>query len=198
MAWRAARLGLIAAIVGAAIVAVSYVTSSDEIADLKLISIDAARLKDVANLTGAAPGETPVFRVRFSSPTDLVALANQLDSYAIRNQVLVGDAGCNPALKTITYTRVAFMLMDFTRVFDPDGNIAGRGLWASRTDPSNEYLFYFGIFPSQMPEFVSEGIKEAPLCFTLTGTSRLGRPLSSNIVILPMEALAEAAARLGS
>ena len=112
---------------------------------------------------------------------------------------MVGDAGCNPALKTITYTRVAFMLLDFARVYDEAGNVEGRGLLATRADDqSHEYVFYFGVVPSEMAEFVSAGVKEAPICFGLTGTSRTGRPLYSNMVLLPAETLAEAAARLGS
>jgi len=198
MARRAARTALIAGVVGAAAIAVMYVASSEEITDLKLVSVDAARLKDVAQLNGEALPETPVFRVRFSTRSDLVALANGLDAYTVRSQMLVGD-GCNPALKTMSYARVAFMLLDFTRVFDGSGNVEGRGLWASRTaDGPDEYVFYFGVVPSEMAEFVSSGVKEAPLCFALTGASRTGRALSTNLVLLPMDALAEAAARLGS
>jgi len=195
MAWRAARSVVIGGIVAAAAFAVGYAVSSTEIADLKLVSIDAMRLKNVAQLAGQGPPDTPVFIVRFTTRSDLVALANGLDAFAVRNQVLVGD-GCNPALKTMSYARVAFMLMDFTAVFDAKGNVERRGWGAS--DESDEYVVHFGIIPSEMAEFVSSGLKEAPLCFALTGASRAGRNLSSNIVLLPMEALAEAAARLGS
>lgn len=195
MARRAVRAVLIAGIVGAAAVAVSYVAGNADVTDLKLISLDAARLKDVAPLTGEAQPETPVFRVRFSTSADLVALANGVDAYTVRSQMLVGD-GCNPALKTMSYTRVAFMLLDFTRVYDAHGDIEHRGLGAS--DEADEYIFYFGVAPSEMAEFVSSGLKEAPLCFGLTGTSRTGRRLSSNLVLLPMDTLAEAASRLGS
>lgn len=199
MGWRAARLILIPVIIGVATAAVSYMASPADVGDLKLVSVDTARLKDVPQLRGQALPETPVFRVRFSTADDLVALANQLDAYTVRTQVLVGDAGCNPALKTITYTRVAFMLLDFTRVYDEAGNVEGRGLLASRSDGgSHDYFFYFGVVPSEMPEFLSSGLKEAPICFSLTGTSRTGRPLTSNIVLLPAEALAEAGSRLGS
>jgi hypothetical protein len=198
MAWRARRAILVAGIAGAAAVVVSYLANTAEINDLKLVSVDATRLKDISQLTGQALPETPVFRVRFSAQSDLIALANRMDAYTVRNQVLVGDAGCNPALKTITYTRVAFMLVDFTRVYDSAGNVEGRGLWASRNDDgSDEYVFYFGVVPSEMSEFVSSGLKEAPICFALTGASRTGRQLSSNLVLLPMEALAKVAARLG-
>lgn len=199
MGWGVARVILIAGIIGAATLAVSYVASPADIADLKLISVDAARLKDITHLTGEALPETPVFRVRFSTTSDLVALANRLDAYTVRSQVLVGDAGCNPALKTINYTRVAFMLLDFTRVYDERGNVEGRALRASGPDNNglNEYVFYFGIVPSEMPEFVSSGLKEAPICFGLTGASHTSRRLSSNLVLLPPEALAEAASRLG-
>jgi hypothetical protein len=86
------------------------------------------------------------------------------------------------------------MLMDFTRVYDAKGNVESRG-WAAR-DESDEYVVHFGVIPSEMSEFVSSGLKEAPLCFALTGASRTGRSLSSNLVLLPMGALAEAAARL--
>ena len=195
MARRMARLGLIAGIVGAAVVAVSYLASSAEITDLKLRSIDAARLKTISVLMNESAPETPVFRVTFSTSTDLVALANGLDAYTIRNQVLVGD-GCNPALKTMSYARVAFMLVDFSRVFDKDGNVEGRGFGAR--DASDDYVFYFGVNPSELSEFASSGLKEAPLCFALSGTSLTGRRLSSNLVLLPMEALADAASRLGS
>jgi hypothetical protein len=199
MGWSVWRVILIPGIVGAATLAVSYVASPADVGDLKLISVDAARLKDIPQLNGEALPETPVFRVRFSTASDLVALANRLDAYTVRNQVLVGDGGCNPALKTITYTRVAFMLLDFTRVYDAAGNVEARALWASRSDDgSNDYVFYFGVVPSEMPEFVSSGLKEAPVCFGLTGTSRAGRRLTSNLVLLPAEALADAASRLGS
>jgi hypothetical protein len=199
MGWRVARVILIPGIIGAATLAVSYVASPADIGDLTLISVDAARAKDIPQLTHEAPPETPVFRVRFSTRSDLVALANRLDAYAVRNQVLVGDAGCNPALKTITYARVAFMLIDFTKVYDETGAVEGRGLWASRADDGlSEYVFYFGIVPSEMPEFLSSGLQEAPICFGLTGTSHAGRRLTSNIVLVPADILAKAAARLGS
>jgi len=199
MALGVGRILLVAGLVGAATATVSYMATPADVPDLKLVSVDAARLKDIAQLTGQALPETPVFRVRFSTRTDLVALANWLDAYTVRTQVWVGDAGCNPALKTITYTRVAFMLLDFTRVHDESGNVEGRGFWASRSDSeSNDYVFYFGVIPSEMSEFVSSGLKEAPICFGLTGTSRTGRSLTSNLVPLPAETLAEAASRLGS
>jgi hypothetical protein len=199
MALGVGRILLVAGMVGAATATVSYVASPADVPDLKLISVDAARLKDIPQLKGEALPETPVFRVRFSTRSDLVALANRLDAYTVRTQVRVGDAGCNPALKTITYTRVAFMLLDFTRVYDETGNVEGRALWASRpNDGSSEYVFYFGVVPSEMSEFVSSGLKEAPICFGLTGASRVGRRLWSNLVLLPAPTLAEAASRLGS
>jgi hypothetical protein len=199
MALGVGRILLVAGLVGVATVTVSYMATPADVADLKLTTVDAARLKDVPQLRGEALPETPVFRVRFSTRSDLVALANELDAYTVRTQVFVGDAGCNPALKTITYTRVAFMLLDFTRVYDETGNVEGRSLWTSRPgNGSNEYVFYFGVIPSKMPEFLSSGLKEAPICFGLTGTSRTGRPLTSNLVLLPVGTLAEAAARLGS
>jgi hypothetical protein len=193
------RILLVAGMVGAATFTVSYLASPADIADVKLVALDAARLKDITQLKGEALPETPVFRVRFSTTRDLVALANRLDAYTVRTQVLVGDAGCNPALKTISYARVAFMLLDFTRVYDEAGDIEGRALWANNVDDGpKEYVFYFGVVPSEMPEFVSSGLKEAPICFRLTGTSRMGRRLWSNLVLLPVDTLAEAAARLGS
>ena len=171
----AARAALIVGLAGSTAGAVSYVTSSLEITDLKLIAIEASQLKDISELNGEALPETPVFRVRFSTRSDLVALANGLDAYVIRNRLLVGD-GCNPALKTMSYARVAFMLLDFTRVFDATGNVEGRG-WGA-TDESDEYVFHFGIAPSELTNFVSAGLEEAPLCFSLTGESRTRpRPL---------------------
>jgi hypothetical protein len=191
VARRAARAAFIVGIAGATAGAVSYVTSTAEITDLKLIAIEASQLKDISELNGEALPETPVFRVRFSTRSDLVALANALDAYTIRNRVLVGD-GCNPALKTMSYARVAFMLLDFTRVFDANGNVEGR-FWGAK-DESDEYVFHFGVVPTEMPEFVSSGLNEAPLCFALTGESRTGRAFSTNLVPLPKETLAEAAA----
>ena len=189
---RTARAAFVIGIAGATAGAVSYVTNSAEISDLKLIAIEAAQLKDISELHGEALPETPVFRVRFSTGRDLVALANALDAYTIRNRLLVGD-GCNPALKTMSYARVAFMLLDFTRVFDAKGAIEGRGLGAS--DASDEYVFHFGVVRRELSEFVSSGLNEAPLCFALTGESSTGRALSTNLVPLPKEALAEAAAQ---
>ena len=191
MARLAARAAFIAGIAAATAGAVSYITNSAEITDLKLIAIEASQLKDISELYGEAPPETPVFRVRFSTGSDLVALANALDTYTIRNRILVGD-GCNPALKTMSYARVAFMLLDFTRVFDAKGPIEGRGFAAS--DETDEYVVHFGVVPREWSEFVSSGLNEAPLCFSLTGESHTGRALSTNIVPLPKEALAEAAA----
>ena len=198
MALGVGRILLVAGLVGTATATVSYVATPVDVPDLKLVSVDAARLKDIAQLNGEGLPDTPVFRVRFSTRTDLVALANRLDAYTIRTQVWVGDAGCNPALKTITYTRVAFMLLDFPRVYDESGDVEGRGFWASDVSNSNEYVFHIGIVPSELSEFVSAGLKEAPICFSLTGTSRTGRPLTSNLVPLPAAAFADAATRLGS
>lgn len=193
MARRAARAALILGIAGATAAGVSYMTSSLEINDLKLIAIEAAPLKDIPGLYGEALPETPVFRVRFSTRSDLVALANGLDAYTIRNRVLV-DAGCNPDLRTLSYTSLALMLLDFTRVFDGKGSIEGRGFGAG--DESDEYVFHFGVVPRQWSEFVSSGLQEAPLCFSLTGESRTGRALSTNLVPLPVDVLAKAAAEL--
>jgi hypothetical protein len=193
MARLAARAALILGIAAATAAGVSYMTSSVEITDLKLIAIEAAQLKDISALYGEAPPETPVFRVRFSTRSDLVAFANGLDAYSIRNRVLV-DAGCNPDLRTLSYTSVALMLVDFTRVFDAKGAIEGRGFGTS--DEADEYVIHFGVVQRQWPEFVSSGVNEAPLCFSLTGESRTGRALSTNIVPLPKEALAKAAAEL--
>ena len=191
MARRVARAAFIAGIGAVTAGAVSYVVSSAEITDLKLIAIEASQLKDISELYGEALPETPVFRVRFSTGSDLVALANAIDAYEIRNRILVGD-GCNPDLKTMSYARAAFMLLDFTRVFHANRNVEGRGWGAS--DQSDEYVFHFGVVPREWSEFVSSGLNEAPLCFSLTGESRTGRVLSTNIVPLPKEALAEAAA----
>lgn len=189
----AARAAFIVGIAVSAAGAVSYVTNPIEITDLKLISIEAAQLKDIPHLRGEAHPETPVFRVRFATQHDLVALANSLDAYTIRNRVLVGD-GCNPALKTMSYARVAFMLLDFTRVFHANENVESRRLGAN--DESDEYVFHFGVVPTEMDKFASSGLREAPLCFGLTGESRSGRGLSTNLVPLPVEALAEAAGQL--
>ncbi len=191
MARLGARAAFIAGIAAATAGAVSYITNSAEITDLKLIAVEASQLKNISELYGEAPPETPVFRVRFSTGSDLVALANGLDTYTIRNRILVGD-GCNPDLKTMSYARVAFMLLDFTRVFHATENVEGRGWRAS--DQSDEYVVHFGVVPREWSEFVSSGLNEAPLCFSLTGESRTGRALSTNIVPLPKEALAEAAA----
>src|SRR5687767_3819128 len=128
------KILLVAGMVGAATLTVSYLASPADIADVRLVAVDAARLKDISELKGEALPETPVFRVRFSTTRDLVALANRLDAYTVRTQVLVGDAGCNPALKTISYARVAFMLLDFTNVYDETGDVEGRGLWANNSD----------------------------------------------------------------
>jgi hypothetical protein len=86
------------------------------------------------------------------------------------------------------------MLVDFTRVFDAKGAIEDRGFGTS--DEADEYVIHFGVVQRQWPEFVSSGVNEAPLCFSLTGESRTGRALSTNIVPLPKEALAKAAAEL--
>ena len=197
MAWRAVRNVVIAGIVGTAVIAVSYVTSPFDIVDLELVSVKAIRLKDVAVLKGAMTPETPVFQVHFSTASDFVSLANQIDGYSISGRVLVGDAGCNPDLKTMTYTDVAFMLLDFTRVYDESGDIEGRSLW-SRSSDGSPYVFhfYFGVYPGRFDEFISSGLDEARLCFELAGVSRTGRALYSNIVPLPKDVLAQAAARL--
>jgi hypothetical protein len=193
------KILLVAAMAGTATFTVSYLASPADIADVRLVAVDSARLKDITELKNQALPETPVFRVRFSTTRDLVALANRLDAYTVRTQVLVGDAGCNPALKTISYARVAFMLLDFTKVYDEVGDVEGRGLWANNADDHpNEYVFYFGVVPSEMSEFVSSGLTEAPICFRLTGTSRMGKRLWSNLVLLPVDALAKAASGLGS
>jgi hypothetical protein len=199
MGRRVARGILFAGIMAVVAAGVAYVASPTEIRDLRLVSVDATRLADIKELKGEALPNTPVFRVRFSTSTDLVAVANEPDAYTVRTRVLVGDAGCNPGLKTITYTRVAFMLLDFTRVYDEEGNVEGRGVWSSRADDgSNEYTFYFGVVPSEIQEFVSSGLREAPLCFELAGESRVGKSLSSNLVLLPADTLAEAASQLKS
>ena len=70
------RILLVAGVVGAATATVSYVANPADVADMRLISVDAARLKDIPQLNGEALPETPVFRVRFSTRSDLVALAN--------------------------------------------------------------------------------------------------------------------------
>jgi hypothetical protein len=189
----AARAALIVGIAGAAAGGVSYLSNPTEISDLKLISIEASQLKEIPHLSGEGHPETPVFRVRFSTGHDLVALANSLDAYTIRNRLLVGD-GCNPDLKTMSYARVAFMLLDFTVVFHADANVEGRGFGAN--DQHDEYVFHFGVIPTEMDAFMSSGLKEAPLCFGLTGESRTGRGLTTNLVPLPMDALAEAIGQL--
>jgi hypothetical protein len=102
------------------------------------------------------------------------------------------DAGCNPDLRTFSYTQLALMLLDFTRVFDAKGSIERRGFGAA--DESDEYVIHFGVVRRQWPEFISSGLDEAPLCFSLTGESRTGRALTTNIVPLPKDALAKAAA----
>lgn len=191
----------IVAILGAPVIAVSYVSGSGELNDVKLVSIEAVRFKDVAELqpAGEAAPETPVFKVRFSSASDLVRLANGLDAYSVRNRVLVGDAGCNPGLKVLTYASVADMLIDFTPVFDGGGNIENRGLWSSSTAAGSNghvYHFYFGVDPMRMTEFLATGLQEAPICFALTGDSRTGRQLSSNIEVLPPRLVGQAATRL--
>ena len=198
MAWGAGKALLIAGVIGATVLGVSYLASSADIVDLKLVSVEAFRLKDVAALKGAATPETPVFEVRFSTASDFVSLANQLDGYSINGRVLVGDAGCNPDLDSFTYTNVAEMLIDFTRVYDESGDIEGRSLWSrSAQDKPHVYHFYFGVYPARFDEFVHLGLDEAPLCFELAGVGRTGRPLYSNIVPLPKDVLARAAERLG-
>ena len=67
MSWRVARIILIPGIIGAATAAVSYLASPADVGDLKLVSVDTARLKDIPQLRGEALPETPVFRVRFST-----------------------------------------------------------------------------------------------------------------------------------
>jgi hypothetical protein len=197
MRFRALRLILVVGIVTAATLTVSYVTSFVDILDLQLVSVEGGRLKDVAELTGEAAPETPVFRVRFSTASDFVQRANQLDAYSFSGRVLVGDGGCNPDLDQFTYTNVAEMLIDFARVYDEDGAIDRRGLWSSRAlSGRSAYYFYFGVDPARFDEYVYLGLDEAPLCFEIAATSRMGRRLFSNIVALPKDTLAKAAAPL--
>ena len=197
---RPLRLTLAAGIVAAAAVTVSYVTSFVDILDLELDSVEGFRLKDVTELAGEAAPETPVFRVRFSTASDLVQFANQLDAYSFGGRVLVGDGGCNPDLDQFTYTNVAEMLIDFTRVYDEKGAIDGRGLWSIGADGADgarsAYYFYFGVDPARFDEYMYLGLDEAPLCFEIAATSRMGRRLFSNIVLLPKDVLAKAAAPL--
>ena len=190
---------MIVGIIGAAALAVSYVTSSTDVADLKLESVEALRVKDVPQLEGQETPDTPVFKVRFSTTRNLPALASGLDAYRLRNQVLVGDAACNPDLKLLSYTAVADMLIDFIKVYDETGDVEGRPLWTSSASPGSSgyiYHFYFGVMPSRMSEFVSSGLQEAPICFAIAGESRTGKQFSSNIVPLPARVLGQAATRL--
>ena len=199
MRGRALKAIVIACIIGAAVVAVFYVASSAEITDLKLESVEAVRAKDVPQLAGETTPDTPVFKVRFSTSRDLVALANGLDRYTIRNRVLVGEAACNPDLKVLSYTMAADMLVDFTKVYDDSGDVEGRAVWAGSRGQGADgytYQFYFGVMPARMSEFLSTGLQEAPICFALTGDSRTGRQFSSNVVPLPARVLGAAATRL--
>jgi hypothetical protein len=196
MRFGALRLTLVAGIVTAATLVVGYVTNFVDILDLRLVSVEGFRLKDVAELTGEAAPETPVFSVRFSTASDFVRLANQLDAYSFSGRVLVGDGGCNPDLDQFTYTNVAEMLIDFTRVYDEEGAIDSRGLWSRAQGGPSPYYFYFGVDPARFDEYVYLGLDEAPLCFEIAATSRLGRRLFSNIVSLPKDTLAKAAAPL--
>jgi hypothetical protein len=189
---------VIASATGAA-VAVSYVASSADLTDVKLESVEAVRAKDVQQLADKTTPDTPVFRVRFSTARDLVALANGLDRYAVRNRVLVGDAACNPDLKVLSYAVAADMLVDFTQVYDDAGDVEGRALWASGAESGanrHTYHFYFGVMAARMSEFLSSGLQEAPICFALSGDSRTGRKFSSNLVLLPARVLGAAATRL--
>jgi hypothetical protein len=188
---------LIVGLAAAAALIVAYATSPSDVVDFKLVSIEASRLRDVAHLKGQMTPETPVFEVRFSTATDFVSLASQLDAYTFSGRVLVGDAGCNPDLDSFTYTNVAETLIDFDRVYDGQGDIHGRSLWSSSADGAPHlYRFYFGVFPGRFDEFVNLGLDEAALCFEVTGTSRTGRGLYSNIVPLPKETVAKAASTL--
>jgi hypothetical protein len=191
---------VIACIIGAAVVAVFYVGSAAEITDLKLESVDALHAKDIPELANEMTPDTPVFRVRFSTSRDLVALANGLDGYTIRNRVLAGDAACNPDLKVLRYAMAADMLVDFTNVYDDTGDVEGRALWARSPDSGADrysYQFYFGVMPARRLEFVSSGLQDAPICFALGGDSRTGRKFSSNLVLLPARELGAAATRVG-
>jgi hypothetical protein len=193
------RTVFIVGIIAAAALAVSYLTSSDDLADLKLETVEAFRLQDVPQLAGQATPDTPVFKVRFATRQDLLALASGLDAYRLRNQVLVGDAACNPDLKVRTYAAVADMIVDFTSVYDEAGAVEGRSFGtSSQSSGSNGYVyhFYFGVMPSRMSEFVSSGLQEAPMCFAIVGEGRTGKQFSSNIVPLPPRVLGAAAARL--
>jgi hypothetical protein len=191
------RIALVAGLAGAAAFIVGYATTITDVVDLKLVSVEAFRADEVAQLEGQAAPETPVFQVRFSTATDFTALANQLDAFRFTGRVLVGNGGCNPDLDTFTYTAVAEMLVDFDRLYDEAGDIHGRSLWSSSArDGPKTYHFYFGVLPDRLREFVSAGLMEAPLCFEITGASRIGRPLYSNIVMLPPDMLGTAAFRM--
>jgi hypothetical protein len=188
---------LIAGIAASAALVVIYMTGISDIVDLKLDSVEGFRLKDVAHLKGQMTPETPVFEVRFSTASDFVSLANQLDAYSFTGRVLVGDAGCNPDLDSFTYTNVAETLVDFDRLYDDQDDIHGRPLFSSGSEGApHRYRFYFGVFPGRFDEFVTAGLDEAALCFEITGTSRIGRALYSNIVPLPKDTLAKAASPL--
>lgn len=188
---------LIAAVVATVGIAVAYLTDKSDIGDLRLVSVQAFRAKDVGHFKGLVTPETPVFEVRFSTASDFVSLANQLDAYSFNGRVLVGDAGCNPDLDQFTQTNVAEMLIDLARLYDETGDIHGRSLWSSDSeDQPNIYHFYFGVFAGRFDEFVYLGLDEAALCFEVTGLSRTGRALYSNIVPLPKEVLAQAASPL--
>jgi hypothetical protein len=197
MRFRLVKAMIVAAAVGAAAIGVSYVTTPLDVLDVKLASVEGFRLKDVAALNGQAAAETPVFEVRFSTTTDFVVLANQLDTYNLTGRVLVGDGGCNPDLEAFGYTNVAEMLIDYTRLYDEAGAVDGRGLWSRDSTPApHTYRFYFGVDPARFDEYVYLGLDEAPLCFEIAGPSRTGRWLYSNIVLLPRDVLAKAAAPL--
>ena len=188
------RQFLIVGVVATVGLAVAYLTDSSDIGDLKLVSVEGFHAQDVGHLKGLVTPETPVFQVRFSTASDLVSYANQLDAYSFSGRVLVGDAGCNPDLDQFTYTNVAEMLIDLARLYDETGDIQGRSLWSSDAQGEpNVYHFFFAVLAGRFDEFIYLGLDEAALCFEVTGTSRTGRTLYSNIVPLPRDILAKAA-----
>ena len=173
---RAARLAFIVGIAGATAGAVSYVTSSAEITDLKLIAIEASQLKDISELYGEALPETPVFRVRFST-TKRSGRARERDRRLRDPEPRAGGRRLQSRPQDDELCARRLHAARFHARLRREGHIEGRGLGAS--DAIRRICLPLRRRAARMSEFVSSGLKEAPLCFALTGESRTGRALST-------------------
>jgi hypothetical protein len=160
--------------------------------DLRLVSVKAVDYRDASEILSIGKGPRPallLLKIEFSSKRDLMKLSQERE-FSIYNNPAICPNSDQP-IKVKTFPSVYWSNMEVKQTSLPPLPCAG----GSDEVPK---VYHIYVVVSQFERDSYYDLKQHPesICFYVAGGDMLGRTLSSNIVRIPREIIAESLARV--